>query len=198
MPKDNFSEDPIGKSNPAPTPNGDRFPSMPPDHELKALFSELFLQLHSQARHSFRGEGSGHTLQPTALVSEAYLRLQKGGGTEWRDRDHFMLLAARAMRCVLVDHYRAKHALKRGGKRIELDLDFVAAPFNELALDLDALDRALNELEESEPQMAQAVQLRFFVGTPMEEVARLIDMPIRTLERRMAVVRSWLHAEVSK
>ncbi len=198
MSKSDPNEDPIGKSNPEPAPNGGRFPSMPPDHELKQLFSELFLQLHNQARHSFRSEGSGHTLQPTALVSEAYLRLQKSGGRRWQDRDHFMLLAARAMRCVLVDHCRAKHALKRGGKRVELDLDFIAAPFNDLALDLHSLDLALDKLEESEPQMAHAVQLRFFVGTPMEEVARLIDMPIRTLERRMAVVRSWLHAEVSK
>ncbi|MBL4771280.1 MAG: RNA polymerase subunit sigma-70 [Planctomycetes bacterium] len=190
--------DPPEGSDPSAVRPFAEFPPIPPDEELKELFSELFLQLHNQARRSMGGDSAGHTLQPTALVSEAYLRLQKSGSSQWDNRDQFLLIAARAMRCVLVDHFRAKFALKRGGNKADLDVELIAAPFEELSLDLDALDLALTKLEKSEPQMAQAVQLRFFVGTSMDEVARLLGMPLRTLERRMTIVRAWLHTEISK
>ncbi|MDF1836875.1 MAG: ECF-type sigma factor [Planctomycetota bacterium] len=168
------------------------------DLELKDLFTELFTQLHTRARYSMGGDSAGHTLQPTALVSEAYLRLQKRGIDAWKDHDHFLLVASRAMRSVLVDHYRAKNTQKRGGHKADLDVELIAAPFEELAVDLHSLDLALTKLEASEPQMAKAVQLRFFAGTSMEEVARLLNIPLRTLERRMTIVRAWLHTEVSE
>lgn len=199
MPKEpSPSDEGLGNKSDAPKPSlAAHLRPLPPDHELKELFSELFLQLHTRAQQTLGKEHLGHTLQPTALVSEAYLRLQKNSKKRWNDPDHFLLVASRAMRCVLVDHYRAKNSIKRYKQQTDVDVTLIAAPYEELAVDLDALDQALTKLEKSEPQMAQAVQLRFFAGASMEEISRLLDISLRTLERRLTIVRAWLHGEVS-
>lgn len=167
------------------------------DQELKDLFSLLFKELHQRARNSMGVVAQAHTLQPTALIGEAYIRIQKSGPNRWDNHDHFLKTASRAMRCVLVDHYRSKHTIKRSKQRADIEVDMIAEVFEKRAGNLHALDLALKKLETTHPEMAQAVQLRFFGGVEMGEVARILDIPLRTLERRWTTVKSWLKAELS-
>ena len=167
------------------------------DAELRKLFTELFDELHVQARRTMARQSKEHTLQPTALIGEVYLRFQRSGRGDWENRDHFLMSASRVMRSVLVDHYRAKHTLKRGKEREVIELDHIADAFQETGIDLEALDIALHKLEEEQPEMARAVQLRFFGGVEMKEIARILDMSPRTLERRWYTVRGWLRSQLS-
>jgi RNA polymerase sigma factor (TIGR02999 family) len=170
------------------------------------LLSVLYNELHGIARRHMRGQPLDHTLQATALVNEAWMRMsprkEKPGSNpeaaqvRWSDRQHFLALASRAMRCVLVDHARRRDALKRKKPGERLALDRVLVIYENRALDLEGLDAALTELEEFDPTMAKVVELRFFGGLDMQTVAELMEMPKRSLERRWLATRSWLKARI--
>jgi RNA polymerase sigma factor (TIGR02999 family) len=137
-------------------------------------------------------EHTDHTLQPTALVHEAYLRLAGNRGGRFHNRVHFYGAAAQAMRRVLVDHARRRRALKRGQEPTLLDLDTVHVGVD-LRQDLVALDEALERLTELAPRPAQVVELRYFGGMSIEEVADLLDIAPVTVKRHWAFARAWLH-----
>ncbi len=161
---------------------------------LGPLFEALYHELRAQARGQMGGL-MGHTLQPTALVNEAFFRIQKAGGA-WNDRSHFLLAASRVMRHVLVDHYRRRRSLKRDGHRLDLELNELAEAFSDRASDLVGLDEALAKLEARDPTMAKTVDLRFFGGVPMEEIAEILGVPLRSLQRNWAITKKWLHGQL--
>ncbi len=163
-----------------------------------ALLAFLYEELHRVARACMRGQPPGHTLQATALVHEAYLRLVRLRDFPWKDRDHFLAVAARAMRSVLVDHARGKGRAKRGGKnRRRHPLDSVVVSYEERALDLLALNDALERLAGLDAQAAKVVERRFFGGMTVEEVARGLGVSVRTVERDWEMARTWLHRALS-
>jgi RNA polymerase sigma factor (TIGR02999 family) len=134
----------------------------------------------------------GATLQPTALVNEAWLKLARAGAS-WKDRQHFLTAAAQAMRQILVDHARTKAALKRDARRVELEfLDGVQLEYEAAGTDLVALDEHLGVLRAADPGLAQVVDLRFFAGLQHQEIAELLDVTTRTIERRWQLARGWL------
>lgn len=144
-----------------------------------------------------RGQPACHTLQATALVHEVLLKMWGETDPPWEDRARFLAAASKAMRHVLIDHARARARDKRQAPGERLPLDAITAAYEARAGDLIALDEALDRLGAFDPLMARAVELRFFGGLSVEDSARILDIPLRTLERRWAVVRAWLHAEVS-
>lgn len=156
------------------------------------LFELLYPELRSAAEAHMRGQAGSHTLQATALVNEAFLRLSKGQEQTFENRRHFLLTASRAMRHVLVDHARGKQRLKRSAKRTDAPLDQVVLEGEGTDFDLEALDLALQELERRDPPMAKAVELRFFGGVGTVETARVLGMAPRTFDRRWQTVRAWL------
>ncbi len=160
--------------------------------ELNELFNQHLATLRQQAAHHMGRQNKDHTLQPTALVNEVYVRLQKAGRADWEDRTHFLRVASKAMRSILVDNFRKKNSLKGGGKKEDRELDQITVSFEENGYDLEALDMALTELAVSQPLMAEAVQLRFFGGAEMKEVAEALNMPLRTLERNWKTTRAML------
>ena len=160
---------------------------------LKAVYPDL-RQL--AARH-LKGERLNHTLQPTALLNEAYLKLVDQRNNDWRSRDHFLAVASTAMRRILLHHARDRAAQKRGGDRNRIsrfDLDSV---FTEKAEDLIALDDALERLAEFDEQGARIVELRFFGGLDVEETSRVLDVSKRTVERSWRLSRAWLRSQIS-
>ena len=161
---------------------------------LEELFPLLYPELHAIASREMRGERSNHTLQPTALVNEAYLRLAGGSGTtSWRDRTHFLSAAARVMRNVLIDHARARSAQKReAGLRVTLQDDHADLSDSATTLDLLALDDALNQLAEAEPRWAQVVELRFFGGLELDETAEALQISPVTVSRDWRFAKAWL------
>jgi RNA polymerase sigma factor (TIGR02999 family) len=156
----------------------------------------VYDELRRLAAAYIRRERPGQTLQPTALVHEAYLRLA-GAGTPWTDRRHFLGIAARSMRQILVERARARGAQKRWGgmDRVSLSETLVTAT-NEDAM-LPALDEALTRLEALDPEQARIVELRYFVGLGVEEAADTLDISPATLKRRWALARAWLFRELS-
>ena len=148
--------------------------------ELLAL---VYSELRSMAARQMRNESSGHTLQPTALVHEAYLRLVDQKNTSFQNRAHFLNVAAQAMRRILIDHARRRQAAKReGGERVTLEDDARATPGP--SLDLLALDAALSQLATLDPRQARVVELRFFGGLEVEEVAEALGSCFVTHSRR--------------
>ena len=168
-----------------------------PEAETK-LLPLVYNHLHRLAAHYMRRERPDHTLQATALINEAYLRLVSQEGTDWRDRAHFYCVAARLMRQILVEHARARHTHKRGGtlERLPLEESLEFSPAKSRAL-ID-LDDALNSLERLDPQQARVVELRFFGGLTVEETAEVLSISPRTVKRDWSVARLWLHREMSK
>jgi RNA polymerase sigma factor (TIGR02999 family) len=160
------------------------------DQLLPAVYDEL----RKMAAQQMAQEKPGHTLDATALVHEAYLRLV--GDQEFDNRRHFFAAAAEAMRRILVEAARRKGRQKRGGRLVRRDLgDFdLAAP--EVAADLLALDEALDQLATEEPQAARLVQLRFFAGLPLAQVAEVMEIAPRTADRLWAYARAWLHEKI--
>jgi RNA polymerase sigma factor (TIGR02999 family) len=159
-------------------------------------FARVYDELRRLAHRQLQGEAGGHSLNTTALVHEAYLRLA-GGGAEWNDREHFFALAARAMRRILVDHARRLHAAKRGEGARRLDLDDVAGlAADERAELLVALDEALDRLARVEPRQARVVECRWFAGLNEEETAAALGIGLRTAKRDWAMARAWLHQEL--
>ena len=161
------------------------------------LLPRVYDELHRIAAGFMHQRSSDHTLQPTALVHEAYLRMTGGEEQNFADRRHFIAVAAKAMRSVLVDHARKKGARKRdpGGERSSLD--GIAEAFEQTTPDLVALDSALNKFSKIDPNAARVVELRFFGGLEHAEVAQLTDASERSVQRQWRVARLWLQRELS-
>jgi len=162
----------------------------------KALIPLLYDELRALAHHYMRAENPGHTLQTTALVHEAYLRL--GGDKEagWKDKAHYMRVAARVMRHVLIDHARRKRADKKGGKWGREPIDKAAELLEEVSVDLLGVDSALNQLTEIDKQMAQVVELRFFGGLTIEETAEVMEISPATVKREWTLAKAWFKQQI--
>lgn len=160
------------------------------------LYSLVWGELHRIARAHMQRRGPDHTLQPTALVNEAWMRLAPPEESGWRDREHFLSFASRVMRSVLVDHARRRAAGKRGGGDDAVSLDAVGdrtlCQAGNSEVDLIALDDALEILQEEDAELARIVDLRFFGGLSMEEVASAAEISLSTAERRWRLARIWL------
>jgi len=164
------------------------------ENELLPLLYQELLRL---AGRFMGGERSDHTLQPTALVHEAYLRLMEGEGPHrWQDKTHFVRVAARAMRNVLVDHARARRTTKRGGGDKPVSLDEVLVFFEEQQLDVVELNDVLEKLMEIDEELGRVVELRFFVGLTIPEIADTLGLSVPTVERRWRVARMYLRREL--
>jgi RNA polymerase sigma factor (TIGR02999 family) len=168
----------------------------PPGPDADELFPRLYAELREIADRLLRGEVVGHTLQPTALVHEAWFKLAGPGAPHPVDRQHFLALAARAMRQVLVDHARRRRAQKRGGAGIALSLADDRLGFSVPLDDLIAVDDALTRLAAGNPRLARVVELRFFAGLSEDEAARALGVTTRTIQRDWVKARAWLHAEL--
>jgi RNA polymerase sigma factor (TIGR02999 family) len=166
------------------------------ERSRRRLFDLLYDELHRIASRIARSNGRPITLQTTALIHEAYLRLVGDGDLPSIERNHFLALAASVMRHVLVDHVRARRALKRGGGRSRVPLDDIADAYEERAGDLERLDDALERLRKEEARGAAIVDLHFFAGLSLPEVSRVLDVPLRTVEREWAYARAWLRKDV--
>jgi RNA polymerase sigma factor (TIGR02999 family) len=160
------------------------------------LLAELYTELRARAERFMRGQPRDLTLQTTALVNEACLKLFGQERLAGADRTHLLALASTAMRSVLVDHARARGRVKRLPPGERLPIDEVQVAFEERAIDLLALDEALKKLAVFDSCMARVVELHFFGGLSLEDTASAVDMPLRTLERRWKATRAWLRAEV--
>lgn len=187
------------------------------------LMPLVYSQLRAMAQKQMGSERRNHTLQPTALVNEAFLKLAQNREVPWQNRAHFCVAAAEAMRQILLDHAREKNALKRGGvgrgedgkprgsggeseagagtgrsekaKRLPLDvIDLADSGEPEM---VEALNESLERLKVENPELAQIVQLRFYAGRSMEEVSSMLGIPERTLDRRWKFARAWLHRELT-
>lgn len=157
------------------------------------LFPLVYDQLRALAGAYFRDERADHSLEPTALVHEAYLRLIDSASAAPRSRVHFHALAARVMRHVLVDHARAKASAKRGGDRTRITLlDLAAADLPDAQVDFEAVDRALRELAELNARTAQVVEMRFFGSLTLEEIAGVLGISLSSAEREWRFARAWL------
>jgi len=164
---------------------------------LQALLPLVYGELRHLAQHHLRGERTDHTLQSTALVHEAYLRLVKPGSLQLESRRHFFALASHIMREILVDYARGRRAAKRdGGDR--LTLDEAAELSKSKCVDLLALDDALNKLSEMSPRQSRVVELKFFGGLSIEETAEFLGISAATVEREWAAARAWLYREISR
>ena len=161
------------------------------DDAYDRLIPILYEELKRVAQGQLRRERSDHTLQPTELVSEAYLRLVAGAAS-FENRAHFFGAASIAMRRILVDHARQRAAQKRGGELQRVTFADLAVETDEPNVDLLALDQALNELESEDERLAQLVQLRFFAGLPIRETAELMGLSPATVKRDWAFARAWL------
>ncbi len=154
------------------------------------LIALLYTELHAIADRQFGNERRGHTLQPTALVNEAYQRLAALDRIDWQNRAHFMGVAARLMREILIDHARRRNAVKRdGGERITL---FTNLPAQDNALDVLDLEQALERLEAIAPDKAKVVELRFYGGLSIEETAEVMELSPATVKRYWQTARIWL------
>lgn len=165
---------------------------------VNQLLPVLYDELRRLAAHHLQSERNEHTLQPTALVHEAYLRLVNQKTAGWKDRAQFFGAASKAMRRILVDHARARAAAKRGGGQTKSTLDEAVVDFEERNLDLLALDEALTELASIDERKSRVVEMRFFGGLTAEAVAEVTKVPLRTINRDWAMAKAWLHARVAK
>ena len=156
------------------------------------LMTVVYDRLRNLAGAAFRDQRADHTLQPTALVHEVFLRLVEPGRVEWNDRMHFFAVAARAMRMVLADHARRRGAAKRGGDRARVALEDFSAEGEPPLLDLVDLDAALERLNELEPRHVRIVELRFLSGLTVEEVATVLELSRTTVESDWRMARAWL------
>jgi RNA polymerase sigma factor (TIGR02999 family) len=163
------------------------------DSAVDALFARMYEELRSIARQRLRSFRPGDTLNTTALVHEAYVKLIDQGRADLRDRAHFLALASRAMRFVLVDHARAKSAAKRGGGEDDIPLDAIQIAAAERAHDLVQLDGALRSLAEADGRLAEVVEMRFFGGLSHDEIAEATGRSVPTVKRDWTRARAWLY-----
>jgi RNA polymerase sigma-70 factor, ECF subfamily len=163
------------------------------DSALNQILPQIYDELHRLASHYMRGERRDHTLQPTALLHEAYLRLIDQRRANWKNRSQFLGLAAGMMRRVLVNHARDRAAGKRGGGATKITLTLVPAVFQLPEVTLLALDEALQKLSALDQRKAQIVELKFFTGLSTEEIAPLLGISVATVEREWKFARAWLY-----
>ena len=162
------------------------------------LLPFVYDELRRQARRLMSSERADHTLQPTALVHEAFLKLSEQTGIEWRDRSHFYGFASRIMRQILVDHARLHAAHKRGNHPIHFSIDDVQIPIEERAEAILILNEVLERLEKFDEQQAKIVEMRFFGGMNNGEIAESLDISERTVGREWQAARLWLYRELNK
>ena len=160
---------------------------------LEELMPLVYDELRRLARHYLRQERSDHTLQSTALVHEAYLRLAGGNAPNWQNRAHFFGVAAHIMRQILVEHARGRDTAKRGGNVCKLALDEDVAPPQQIDVDVVALDKALSELSELDAQQGRIVELRFFGGLTIEDTSEVLGISPATVKRDWVTARAWLY-----
>ena len=166
---------------------------------LEALMPLVYDELHKQARRYLRRERPNHTLQTTALIHEAYLKLIDQREVNWESRTHFFAIAASMMRRILVDHARSKHRGKRGGSGEDLPLEeALLVVSDEKTIDLIALDEALNRLAEFDEQQSRIVELRYFSGLTLEETAAAMNISRTTVATDWALAKAWLHRELTR
>ncbi len=157
------------------------------------LVHEVYSELHGLACHYLAGERAGHTLQPTALVNEIYMKIVQGvHEVKLKDRQHLLRTAARAMRQLLIDHARRRNSLKRGGGAQRESLDHIMDFYEERGIEITALDAALSHLSAMDPELAQVVELKFFGGRSNKETAEVMGVSERTVERAWSTGRAWL------
>jgi RNA polymerase sigma factor (TIGR02999 family) len=169
------------------------------DHgALERLIPVVHTELRRIARNRIRAERQGHTLQPTALVNEAYIRLVDLNRLRWQNRAQFFAIAARLMRAVLVDAARRKRAAKRGGSVWRVTFDEARTPFAREGHNLVALDEALNTLATEDPRKSQVVELRFFGGLTNEEVAHVLSISTDTVTRDWKFAKAWLREQLER
>lgn len=160
------------------------------------LLPLIYEELRALAGSIFRGQRADHTLQPTALVHEAFIRLIDQNNADFEDRTHFFAVAATAMRHILTDHARRTSAQKRGGEWNKVNLSDVSPPTGESEIDVAALDETLSTLAELDPRQARVVELRFFGGLTMEEIARVLGVSKATVELDWRAARAWLGTQL--
>jgi RNA polymerase sigma factor (TIGR02999 family) len=169
------------------------------DHAaLEKLVPLVDAELRHLARRYMGGERAGHTLQPTALINEVYLRLIDWGNISWQDRAHFFGLSARLMRRTLVDHARRHRTSKRGAGAVTVAFDEASMVPPERTADLVAIDDALNALGTRDERKSQIVELRFFGGLTVEETAEVLKISARTVKREWSLARAWLYCELTQ
>jgi len=160
------------------------------------LLELVYRELHGIAQRYMRAERGDHTLQPSALVNEAYLRLLADAPPDLENRQHFFAVAAQVMRRILVDYARAYRSEKRGGNLNRVSLDDPLAFTSSDSDEMIALDAALTRLAEIDPRQSRIVELRFFVGLTEEEIAQLLSLSTRTIKREWQMAKAWLYAEL--
>jgi RNA polymerase sigma factor (TIGR02999 family) len=173
-------------------------------HDLKGgdsaaehlLLPIVYAELHRLAGALMRRERTGHTLQATALIHEAYLQLIDQRDKDWQNRVHFFAVAAQVMRRVLVDHARTRRAAKRGGAYRKVSLDEALTLTNEQSDEIVAIDEALSRLACLDPRQGRVVELRFFGGLTEDETAHVLGIASRTVKRDWRVAKAWLHGEL--
>ncbi len=165
---------------------------------LDQLVPLVHAELRRRARGYLRGERRGHTLQTSALVNEAYLKLVEQRHARWQNRAHFLAICAQLMRRILVDYARRRQYQKRGGDALRVTLAEAESLPDERETDLVALDEALKSLAELDPRRARVVELRFFGGLNIEETAEVLKVSPTTVERDWTVAKAWLHKTVTK
>jgi RNA polymerase sigma-70 factor (ECF subfamily) len=168
------------------------------DAAADKLWSMVYVELRRLAAAYLENERAGHTLEPTALVNEAYLRLCLSQGQQWRNRAEFFAVAARAMRRILTDHARRWRATKRGGQRRRLPFDRAETAVIHLDGGIVALDEALTRLALLDAGLAQLVELRFFGGMTFDEAAAVLNVSTVTAKRMWKMAKGWLHQEMGK
>jgi len=169
---------------------------------LEALVPRVYDELHRQAHRYLRGERHNHTLQTSALINEAYIRLAGQKDVQWQNRTHFFGIAASIMRRILVDYARTQQRVKRGGNDEDLPLDVALSVVAEMTneqtkIDLILLNNALDKLSEIDERQARIVELRYFSGLTLEETARVLDVSEMTVKRDWNVAKAWLRREIT-
>jgi RNA polymerase sigma factor (TIGR02999 family) len=164
---------------------------------LDRLVPLVYPELRRLARRFLQRERPNHTLAPTALVHEAYLRLADKDHPKWQDRIHFYAVAAQLMRRILVDHARSRATAKRGGDVLQVPLDEARDQAAERTTDLLALDDALNRLEGQDPRKSRIIELRYFGGLTLEETAQFLEISVPTVVKEARMARAWLYSQMS-
>jgi RNA polymerase sigma factor (TIGR02999 family) len=165
---------------------------------LEKLTPLVYNELHRLARQYMRRERPGHTLQTSALVNEAFIRLIDWKNVKWQDRSHFFAVSARLMRRILVDFARSRNYAKRGGAARNVTLEEANVVSREKSADIVALNDALDSLARLNERQGRVVELRFFGGLELEEIAEVLEVSVGTVRRDWSLARAWLHRELDR
>ena len=165
---------------------------------LDRILPLVYEELRRQARNFLRRERKDHTLQTSALINEAYIKLTEQRNVEWNDRSHFFAISASIMRRILVDYAKTKHRRKRGGYAEHITLDETIAAKESQGVDMIALDSALDRLSKIDPRQAGIVEMRYFAGMNISEIAKVLQVSESTVSREWNVARAWLRFELSE